>query len=268
MTKLPHMQLWVYDIDTDRDCRRMCDAEFGRYMRLIIRQWIEGDVPSDAADAVRDARLDHDAVDSVTSLLDRKFSLRDGSGRMNRRCHEEREKATAKVERLRAIGHAGGKAKAEAHAKANGEADAETSAPRPATNGRQVSADFDAWWAAWPNKVGKKPARKAYAVARKTVDADTLLNGVAAYVRGKPQDRPWLNPQTWLNQARWEDEHGSSTAKPKTGVAALTDAELAGLWAYVVKREPDAAHMGPGWNDAKPLLKKHLAAWRAEGGKG
>lgn len=48
------MPLPVYDIETDEMCRLMDLAEFGAYMRLLIRQWIEGSIP---ADPIKIARL-------------------------------------------------------------------------------------------------------------------------------------------------------------------------------------------------------------------
>lgn len=115
--ELPYMPLWVVDIDTDRDCRAMTDAEFGRYMRLLFRQWMEGDVPTDARSAIRDAMLDPDAVESVQTLLDLKFNERSGRatrGR-NRRCNELREAAITKAETNRRNGAKGGRPKADAN---------------------------------------------------------------------------------------------------------------------------------------------------------
>jgi hypothetical protein len=65
--------------------------------------------------------------------------------------------------------------------------------------------DFDAFWNAYPNKVAKAAARKAFAAARRRVDASSLMNGLARY-RAKLDDRPWCNPATWLNEDRWSDE--------------------------------------------------------------
>lgn len=69
-------------------------------------------------------------------------------------------------------------------------------------------SDFDAFWAAYPRKVGKADARKAFKKAKAPLD--TLL---AAIDRQKQSDQ-WQksggqyipNPATWLNQGRWEDE--------------------------------------------------------------
>jgi hypothetical protein len=67
---------------------------------------------------------------------------------------------------------------------------------------------FDRFWSAWPNKVGKPAAERALAKVADEIEA--ILAGVAAYVRDKPPDRPWLNPATFLNQRRWEDAPAST----------------------------------------------------------
>jgi hypothetical protein len=73
------------------------------------------------------------------------------------------------------------------------------------TNARDA---FDRFWKAYPKKVGKDAARKAFAKVKAPVDV--LLSAVEAQKRS----RQWLkdsgqyipNPATWLNQGRWEDE--------------------------------------------------------------
>jgi hypothetical protein len=77
----------------------------------------------------------------------------------------------------------------------------------------KASSDFDDFWNLWPNKVGKPAALKAFVGARKRAGLDAIVEGVFAYIRDKPPDRAWLNPATFLNQSRWEDqpakvEHG------------------------------------------------------------
>jgi hypothetical protein len=67
--------------------------------------------------------------------------------------------------------------------------------------------EFVSFWAEWPNKVGKPAAVKALASARKRgVPFETIMDGVRRYVRTKPPDRAWMNPATFLNGNRWEDE--------------------------------------------------------------
>ena len=67
---------------------------------------------------------------------------------------------------------------------------------------------FDEFWAAYPRKVGKAIAKKAFVKTKAPIE--TLL---AAIDRQRQSDQ-WAkdggqyipNPATWLNQGRWEDE--------------------------------------------------------------
>jgi len=86
----------------------------------------------------------------------------------------------------------------------------------PPTPPRGIAADFSEWWEAYPHKVGKQAADKAYRKARKAVDAGTLLAGVRRYADGKPEDRPWCNPATWLNQGRWDDAPADGSGPGET----------------------------------------------------
>ena len=67
---------------------------------------------------------------------------------------------------------------------------------------------FDAFWIAYPKKVGKEAARKAFAKVK--APADTLIAAVEQQKNSpqwkKENGRFIPNPATWLNQGRWEDE--------------------------------------------------------------
>ena len=72
--------------------------------------------------------------------------------------------------------------------------------------------DFARFWQAYPKKIGKQAARKAF--LRAEVPLDTLLSALERQ-RGDPQwqrenGRFIPHPVTWLNQARWEDEPAAS----------------------------------------------------------
>lgn len=70
---------------------------------------------------------------------------------------------------------------------------------------------FDRFWEAYPKKVGKGEARKAF--ARLKVSGELLDRMLAALTRQRVSDQ-WNrengrfipNPATWLNQERWSDE--------------------------------------------------------------
>ena len=67
---------------------------------------------------------------------------------------------------------------------------------------------FDRFWAAYPKKVGKQAAKKAF--GRVKVPVETLVSAIEQ----QKCSRQWTrdngdyipNPTTWLNQGRWDDE--------------------------------------------------------------
>jgi uncharacterized protein YdaU (DUF1376 family) len=107
--KLPYMPLYVHDIESSRYCRKMTDADFGRYMRILIRQWVEGHVDADPVEVVKDAMLDHGSDESVAAMLNARFPLTKGGFRANPRCAVIRDETLAKVEVNRTNGRRGGR---------------------------------------------------------------------------------------------------------------------------------------------------------------
>lgn len=67
--------------------------------------------------------------------------------------------------------------------------------------------DFKIFWAAYPRKVGKTAALKAYLKAVKVTDAQTILVGARRYA-DDPNRAPAFTAHaaTWLNAGRWDDE--------------------------------------------------------------
>lgn len=70
--------------------------------------------------------------------------------------------------------------------------------------------DFEVFWKAYPRKVGKFAARKAFDKAMKYgVTLERLLEGVEAYIKNKPSYADFCHASTWLMQGRWMDEWGA-----------------------------------------------------------
>lgn len=70
------------------------------------------------------------------------------------------------------------------------------------------SEEFDAFWSAYPRKVGKGAARKAFVKAMSGADApalDDLLAAVRAYAASIRDMNYCAHPTTWLKQERWSD---------------------------------------------------------------
>ena len=89
---------------------------------------------------------------------------------------------------------------------------------------RAKSSDFDLFWQAYPKKVGKEAARKAF--SRVKAPLESLLTAIERQKCGNQwtteNGRFIPNPATWLNQGRWEDEVAQTplvrAAKPGYGV--------------------------------------------------
>jgi hypothetical protein len=87
---------------------------------------------------------------------------------------------------------------------------------------------FDQFWKKYPNKVDPKGSKKKLAKAGNSgIDFKIIMDGLDRYV-AKTDDRPWCNPTTWINQARWNEQHAEIAphGKAKTGgsiIDALRD---------------------------------------------
>jgi hypothetical protein len=80
-------------------------------------------------------------------------------------------------------------------------------------------SDFEDFWLAYPRKVGKLDAMKAYGRARTLATQDELLAGVQQYLLHKPEYADWCHPATWLNKGRWMDDY-TPVQQPKKQMPA------------------------------------------------
>ena len=114
-----------------------------------------------------------------------------------------------------------------------------------------TDADFEAWWSAYPRKVEKVAARKAFERAWNLVEQPdklaTLIEAATAYaVRTDPGFVK--HPTTWLNKGCWADEEASnsriygnerhSEVNGVPGGDQRLDRMLAGALAAVHRSEP------------------------------
>ena len=86
---------------------------------------------------------------------------------------------------------------------------------------------FDEFWKAYPKKVGKADARKAFAKAIKIADLDTMLQAIEAQKESDQWSRDngkyIPNPSTWLNQGRWDDELAPKGVTTRNGRSVRDD---------------------------------------------
>lgn len=72
---------------------------------------------------------------------------------------------------------------------------------------------FTDFWSLYPRKVAKGAARKAWAKALKSTDAESIITALKAQLPAWQQSDPKFVPHaaTWLNGERWADEQSSVT---------------------------------------------------------
>ena len=81
---------------------------------------------------------------------------------------------------------------------------------------------FDRFWAAYPKKVGKEKARRAFEKVHPTEDQlvrmlEAITEQSRVYSWSKATWKYIPHPATWLNQKRWEDEVIGETVVSEDG---------------------------------------------------
>lgn len=106
--------------------------------------------------------------------------------------------------------------------------------PKPLT----YPPSFEAFWADYPRKGGKKAAYAAFQKARKTATVQQICSGAARYAADPNRDDAYTAlPATWLNRGSWDDDplpdrNASAAASRPSGSQTRAQAGLARLAAY------------------------------------
>ncbi len=104
-----------------------------------------------------------------------------------------------------------------------------------------LGAGFDEFWAAYPRKVGKQAAWKAWSKLKPSAELTKAILEAVEYQCNCPQ---WQkdggqyipNPATWLNQGRWEDKLPTPADQPQRQIGRPTKAdELNEFYAMAAK---------------------------------
>ena len=105
------------------------------------------------------------------------------------------------------------------------------------------------FWPRYPHKVGKPTALRAWEKLWREMGGVVapILCGLERYVRDKPADRPWLNPATFLNNRRFEDQ-------PATSLTACSS----------LPSSTPHIDLGGGLNWPEPTVLAAVSRWRTD----
>jgi len=243
--KLPWFPFYPADWLSDSKVASMNLEEQGAYLRLLCFCWREGRIPTDPRSIARLLSLPDDDGARLWSVLEPCFTTSGTNPRLEREREAQQEKR-----KLRSIAGIAGNEKrwsCDRNAIANGSQIIASQSQSQSQNQSQIEevlqpfltltsegsersgktgartrevsapAGFDEFWAAYPKKVGKGDARKAWQKIRPSRD---LLEKILEAIESQLDSWQWRrdsgqfipHPATWLNQSRWEDEPGPSTA--------------------------------------------------------
>jgi uncharacterized protein YdaU (DUF1376 family) len=222
----------LYVADYLADTSHLGAAESGAYLHLIMHYWLKGGLPNDPVQLAKIARMSlkqfnralpiiapffnpdwtHNRIDQELEKVKEISEKRRGAV-LQRRDRSTTNEPTI-VEQLNTHSHS--------HTDIDKDNTLKTKLNKINKINKTLtpSAEFMTFWSAYPNKVKKFEALKAWEKAIKTDDPSTIINGLRNF---KFPDDPQFNPHpsTWLNQKRWLDEPtGSNVVK-----IPLTDEE-------------------------------------------
>ncbi|SNS57530.1 helix-turn-helix domain-containing protein [Rhodococcoides kyotonense] len=93
-------------------------------------------------------------------------------------------------------------------------------APTPKSfSKKQIEEHFDVWYQAYPRKVARPDALKAYTKAVKAAGPEKLLAAATALAAEKRDKQFYPYPATWLNKGHWDsDDQGNTSQLTATGI--------------------------------------------------
>ena len=217
---IPYMPL--YWGDYLGDTQHLTAIEHGGYLLLIAHYWRTGGIPSDEIKLARICRMTTKEWNRHGSTIMEFF--KDGK---HSRIDAELEKVAQKTEKMRRSAQKRWNVEPEAKSLESLKSDDAKALPMQSrsndnqnqnqnhnknNNNRSASlAGFDDFWKAYPRKVAKGSAVKAWRTAIKKANVEEIIRATEKYKW--PDDPKFIpHPATWLNAERWADVEG--TPKP------------------------------------------------------
>lgn len=213
----PWMPLYVADYLADTG--HLSTVEHGAYMLLIMHYWQKGGLPNDPKRLASIARASLEQWLEIEPTLIELF----GVDWTHARIDEELAKSAKAYEKRALAGSRGGLAKA-SNATAMLQQNPSNALPSTITLTKKVSSssrgkrvteadeievEFEStFWPAYPRKVDKKDALKAFRASRKTIALSVVMSALGAYCREvKGKEAQYIrHAARWLHAENWTPE--------------------------------------------------------------
>ena len=203
-------------------------CEHGVYMLLLAVSWQRGPLPDDMDHLARLAA--NPPIETLRFIL-QNYWTRNEIGWINKRLERERQEMLERRERRSAAGQKGNQVRwSDRNAIAmrsdgdripqpHSHSQEEKNPPTPQGGCVGVDDGFAEFWEAYPRKVGKPSATRAWKRLKAAEKSAVMQHLAAQPYESRPKDKI-PHPSTYLNDRRWEDEEGAS-------ISALTPHEMA-----------------------------------------
>jgi len=125
--------------------------------------------------------------------------------------------------------------------------------PLQETDKAQIESLFDEFWTAYPRKLDKAKAFRAFKSALKRARFEDILAGVVAYRNDPKRDPDFTKyPATWLNSDAWEN--AATLPEVRADIERRREKALADSQAFLKEQEELAKKAAP----PSPELRKKL----------
>lgn len=248
--------LWAIDNAPDGSLAGISDATIARAAKWSGDKaaFIEALTDVGLLDRTPEGLAIHDWQERAGNLIDRRRS--DAERKRRERAEKKaREASEASAGRPTDI-HTQSKEEKSREKAEKSKADGEVSPVPPQTDGDGSASlqdqRFDQFWEAYPKKVGKTDARKAWNKAKITGEIfDKILTAIEAAKASEQWQREngrfIPNPSTWINQGRWDDELPEPASPKRYAAGFKTDdskpasgkADTLGVLARMYQEEDD-----------------------------
>lgn len=216
--------------------------EVGAYMRLLCYAWDAGSVPTDPKERSRICACSRAQERELWKKVGTKFSLQNDVY-LNERMEEERQKqadyrrrqsdkgkASATVrwqpDGNRAVTTVTPRLQPDGNSSSSSSSSSSSKEQIPASKERSLPVGFAEWWSAYPKKVSKGAALKAWT---KLKPDQVVLAQMLDALRWQVRQPSWTkdggafipHPATWLGQGRWQDEVSTPVTFPTKAAPAV-----------------------------------------------